>query len=80
MGLGGLPVNVKNQLLAQIYTMLEERVGERLANMMSPDQLDEFEKFVDSKTDFSHAWLAHHVPNYQQAEDVHQTYGGYHGT
>jgi Protein of unknown function (DUF5663) len=76
VGLGTLPINVKNQLLAQIYTMLEERVGEKLANMMSPDQLDEFEKFVDTQTDFSTAWLTHHVPDYQEAEDYKKHMAG----
>lgn len=48
LGLGTLPPAEKNQMLNHIYMTLETRVGVKLAEQMSPEQLDEFEKFIDT--------------------------------
>lgn len=48
LGLGALPPAEKNQMLNHIYMTLEGRVGVKLAEQMSPEQLDEFEKFIDT--------------------------------
>ncbi len=48
LGLGALPPAEKNQMLNHIYMTLETRVGVKLAEQMSPEQLDEFEKFIDT--------------------------------
>ncbi len=68
VGLGVLPVQVKNQLLQTIYETLESRVGTRLADQMSDEQLDEFEKFIDGDTTFSQQWLTTNTPGYEQTE------------
>lgn len=67
LGLGDLPVDEKNKLLAYIYETLELRVGMRLAQQMTDAQLDEFEAFIE-RNDESGAlqWLESNFPNYKQ--------------
>ncbi len=67
LGLGSLPAAEKNKMLAHIYETLEMRVGMKLAEQMSNDQLDEFEAFID-KNDEAGAlkWLETNFPNYKQ--------------
>jgi hypothetical protein len=67
LGLGTLPVDEKNKLLAYIYETLELRVGMRLAQQMTDAQLDEFESFIE-RNDESGAlqWLEANFPNYKQ--------------
>jgi hypothetical protein len=67
LGLGALPVDEKNKMLGHIYETLEMRVGMKLAEQMSNEQLDEFETFID-KNDEAGAlkWLETNFPNYKQ--------------
>lgn len=67
LGLGSLPPEEKNRMLAHIYETLEMRVGMKLAEQMSNEQLDEFESFID-KNDEAGAlkWLETNFPNYKQ--------------
>jgi predicted RNA-binding Zn ribbon-like protein len=67
LGLGGLPPEEKNRMLAHIYETLEMRVGMKLAEQMTNEQLDEFESFID-KNDEAGAlkWLETNFPNYKQ--------------
>lgn len=67
LGLGSLPPEEKNRMLAHIYETLEMRVGMKLAEQMSNEQLDEFEGFID-KNDEAGAlkWLETNFPNYKQ--------------
>ena len=67
LGLGGLPAVDKNKMLAHIYETLEMRVGMRLAEQMTNEQLDEFEAFID-KNDEPGAlkWLETNFPDYKQ--------------
>jgi len=51
IGLGALPEADKHPLLNHIYETLEMRVGMRLADQMSNQQLDEFEQYFDAKDD-----------------------------
>jgi hypothetical protein len=55
------------ELLQHIYETLEMRVGMKLAEQMTNDQLDEFEAFID-KNDEAGAlkWLETNFPNYKQ--------------
>ncbi len=76
LGLGTLPPQDKNQMLAHIYETLEMRVGMRLAEGMSDQQLDEFEQLMPVETDSQEArqqkekdaltWLETNFPNYKQ--------------
>ncbi|MBP6041572.1 hypothetical protein KA529_00955 [Candidatus Saccharibacteria bacterium] len=66
IGLSALPADERNRLLAQIYETLELRVGMRLAENMTDDQLDEFEQFIDSNNeDGALKWLEANFPNYK---------------
>ena len=67
LGLGALPPAEKNKMLAHIYETLEMRVGMKLAEKMTNEQLDEFEGFID-KNDEAGAlkWLESNFPNYKQ--------------
>lgn len=67
LGLGVLPENEKASLLSHIYETLEMRVGMRLADQMSNEQLDEFEKYFEAKDDQgAFHWLESNFPNYKQ--------------
>lgn len=76
LGLGALPPQEKNRMLAHIYETLEMRVGMRLAEGMSSEQLDEFEKLMPTKEDTDEVktqkekdalgWLESNFPNYKQ--------------
>jgi predicted RNA-binding Zn ribbon-like protein len=67
LGLGDLPTEEKNKMLAHIYETLEMRVGMKLAEQMTNEQLDEFEKFIDSNDEAGALkWLETNFPNYKQ--------------
>ena len=78
LGLGALPPAEKNKMLAHIYETLEMRVGMRLAEKMTNEQLDEFEAFIN-KNDEAGAlkWLETNFPNYKQvvAEELDKLKG-----
>jgi predicted RNA-binding Zn ribbon-like protein len=67
LGLGALPADEKNKMLAQIYETLEMRVGMKLAEQMTNEQLDEFEGFIDRNDEAGAlTWLETNFPNYKQ--------------
>ncbi len=67
LGLGVLPVEEKNRMLQHIYETLEMRVGMRLAEQMSDQQLDEFESFIDRGDEpGALKWLEANFPNYKE--------------
>lgn len=66
LGLGSLPADEKNRMLAHIYETLEMRVGMKLAEQMSSEQLDEFEGFIDRNDEpGALKWLETNFPNYK---------------
>jgi hypothetical protein len=66
VGLGGLPDSEKNSFLKHIYETLEMRVGVRLADQMTNQQLDEFEQYFEAKDDAgAFQWLETNFPNYK---------------
>ena len=67
LGLGPLPADDKKAMLNHIYETLEMRVGMKLAEQMTNEQLDEFEEFI-KRNDESGAlgWLESNFPNYKQ--------------
>jgi hypothetical protein len=66
LGLGNLPDAEKNSLLKHIYETLEMRVGMRLADQMTNQQLDEFEQYFEAKDDAgAFKWLESNFPNYK---------------
>ncbi len=76
LGLGILPPQEKNMMLRHIYETLELRVGMKLAEQMSNEQLDEFEQLMPLQTDGQEVrvqkerdalkWLESNFPNYKQ--------------
>jgi len=67
LGLGGLPPSEKDKFLRHIYETLEMRVGTRLAERMTDQQLDEFESFIDRNDDQgAFHWLESNFPNYKE--------------
>lgn len=67
LGLGSLPDEEKRSLLNHIYETLEMRVGMRLADQMSNEQLEEFEKYFEAKDDAgAFKWLETNFPNYKE--------------
>src|SRR5882757_4410392 len=66
LGLSALPEAEKNSFLKHIYETLEMRVGIRLADQMSNEQLDEFERYFEAKDDAgAFKWLETNFPNYK---------------
>ncbi|MHB1865143.1 MAG: DUF5663 domain-containing protein [Candidatus Saccharimonadales bacterium] len=67
IGLGALPQEEKRGLLNHIYETLELRVGMRLADQMTNEQLDEFEKYFEARDDKgAFTWLETNFPNYKE--------------
>jgi predicted RNA-binding Zn ribbon-like protein len=67
LGLGALPAAEKDKFLRHIYETLEMRVGTRLAERMTDQQLDDFEAFIDQNDDNgAFRWLETNFPNYKQ--------------
>ena len=67
LGLGALPTDDKNKMLGHIYETLEMRVGMKLAEQMTNEQLDEFESFVNNNDEAGALkWLETNFPGYKQ--------------
>jgi len=67
LGLGSLPSSEKNRMLNHIYETLEMRVGMKLAQKMTNEQLDTFEGFIDKSDDTGALkWLESNFPDYKQ--------------
>ena len=64
IGLGDLPADQKQAFLQHIYEELELRVGTKLSDGLSDQQLEEFEKIIDRDQPVIDAWLAAHVQDY----------------
>lgn len=66
LGLGALPDDEKKSLEKHIYETLEMRVGMRLADQMTNEQLDEFETYFNARDDAgAFRWLETNFPNYK---------------
>ncbi len=67
VGLSELPQEDKKRMLAHVYETLELRVGTRLAQNMSDEQLSEFEKLMDANDETGAlVWLETNVPDYKE--------------
>ncbi|MFZ2544834.1 MAG: DUF5663 domain-containing protein [Candidatus Saccharimonadales bacterium] len=64
IGLSSLPTEQKQAFLQHIYEELEMRVGTKLSDGLSDQQLEEFEKIIDRDQATIDSWLATHVQNY----------------
>lgn len=68
IGLGDLPDEQKKPFLQHTYDQLEYKVGIRLSEGMSDEQLEEFESIIDRKQDVIATWLSSHAQNYHNEE------------
>lgn len=68
LGLDAMPAEQKQAFLQHIYEELELRVGTKLSDGLSDQQLDEFEGIIDKKEGAVDAWLAANAPQYQTDE------------
>src|SRR5262245_33777251 len=67
VGLGGMPDDQKKAFLDHLYEELELRVGVRLSEGMSDDQLAQFEKLIDANDEAGALkWLETNRPDYKQ--------------
>lgn len=64
IGLNDLSEEQKKPFLQYIYDELELRVGTRLSDGLSDDQLEEFEAIIDRKDDVIVEWLKINSPEY----------------
>ena len=67
LGLVSLPTDDKNKMLAHIYETLEMRVGMKLAEQMTDEQLTDFESYIDRNDEAGALkWLETNFPDYKQ--------------
>ncbi len=64
IGLNEMPEDQKRPFLQHVYDELEMRVGTKLSEGMSDEQLSEFEQIIDRKDDVILRWLEEKTPNY----------------
>lgn len=65
LGLADLPAEQKKAFLEHVYSQLELRVGTRLSEGLSDEQLSQFESFVDRDAEKVQAWVQENTPDYQ---------------
>ena len=58
VGLSGLPEEQKQSFLQYAQDQLEVRIGEKMSEGLSEDQLDEFERIIDNDQETVQKWLA----------------------
>lgn len=64
LGLDQMPEEQKKAFLGHIYSELELRVGVRLSEGLTDEQLAEFEAFVDRNDEKVRAWITANSPDY----------------
>ena len=72
IGLGDLPLEEKDLLISQIYEQLQMRVGAKLADRMSKEQLEEFDTKYMQTNDKQGAvqWLEQNFPDYPKVVEA----------
>jgi hypothetical protein len=68
IGLNVMPEEQKKPFLQHIYDELELRVGTKLSEGMTDEQLEEFESIIDRKDSVVVEWLGKYVPDYMNDE------------
>lgn len=72
LGLDQLPDDQKRAFLDHIYSELELRVGVRLSDGLSDQQLEEFESFVDRHDEKVRDWVAKNAADYMNDPSYQQ--------
>lgn len=65
VGLGAMPQDQRKPFLQYIYNELELRVGTKLSEGMSDEQLGEFEAIIDKKDEVIGPWIDKYAPNFR---------------
>jgi hypothetical protein len=68
VGLGEMHDEQKKAFLQHLYDELELRVGTKLSEGMSEQQLKDFESIIDRKEDFVVSWIESNAPDFSQDE------------
>lgn len=68
VGLATLPEAERKPFLQHVYNQLEQKVGLRLSEGMTDEQLQEFESIIDHNDEAVVAWLTQYAPDYQNDE------------
>ena len=76
VGLGEMPDDQKQAFLQHIYSELELRVGTKLSEGLSEEQMSEFEAFIDRDEERVNTWFAQHLPQYADQPDYQQLKAG----
>lgn len=63
-----MPDDQKKPFLQHIYNELELRVGTKLSEGMTDQQLEEFESIIDRKEEVISSWLTQNAPDYQNED------------
>ena len=58
VGLSGMPEEEKDNFLQYAQDQLEVRIGEKMSEGLSEEQLDEFERIIDNDQETVQKWLA----------------------
>ena len=72
VGLAGLPDDQKQAFLQHIYQELELRVGTKLSQGLSEQQMAEFEAFVDQDEQKVRDWFLANMADYASRQDFVQ--------
>ncbi len=72
VGLGSLPDDQKRAFLAHTHEELELRVGTKLSEGLSKEQMEEFEAFVDQNMTKVESWFERNMPDYSTRPDFEQ--------
>ena len=67
VGLSNMPQEQKDNFLQYAQDQLEVRIGEKMSEDLSEEQLDEFEKIIDNDQETVQKWLAQ-LGDYQNDE------------
>lgn len=68
IGLADLPEDQRKPFLQHVYDQLEYRVGVRLSEGMTDEQLEEFESIIDRKPEVIESWVAQNAPDFANDE------------
>lgn len=69
LGIESMDAELQDKVLETLYSTMNTRLAMRTADELSDEQLEEFNKLVESGPDQVMEWLAKTVPNYEAIID-----------
>jgi tRNA uridine 5-carbamoylmethylation protein Kti12 len=64
VGLSDMPADQKTAFAEHLMHELEDRIGSKIAENLSEQQLDEFDKISETDVESAKNWFANNYPNY----------------